>query len=417
MIWSKTKTKTAEELGLKHAYLTKICEEHNIPTPSSSYWQQISWGRNVEKTPLPDCDVDTMIELLPDAPAVKGRKPLPASTNFSDILDAEFAKEQEEQLLKSLRLKANAGKFIIDFQKPSDTWVADVDTVVKIFPVPEVLKTRREIVLKTKAYLRLQRLSGIDQMRHPDYYKTQTHLDVNVGLDLQDRVLRLFDTIINIIEALGGRMEYEQSQTSIVFGDVKMSISISERNKRVELSGEDKYYGSKYKFMPSGMLRVNIGENWRGLTIEDTSILKIEDKLDLIVKKCLSVVKLELDRREQRRLQEIERIRQAEERRKEEEQRRKIEIQKEAERNDVRCMFNILKREMIVSFIDDVLSRYDKTDLSIDKDANSDAFIVKLKSLRNLFAIQHSLPIESILSESDIDSMACEFFGVTKSGK
>lgn len=116
-------------------------------------------------------------------------------------------------------------------------------------------------------------------------------------------------------------------------------------------------------------------------------------------------------------MQEIERIRQAEERRKEEEQRRKIEIQKEAERNDVRCMFNILKREMIVSFIDDVLSRYDKTDLSIDKDANSDAFIVKLKSLRNLFAIQHSLPIESILSESDIDSMACEFFGVTKSGK
>lgn len=36
-IWSITKKKTAIELNLKYQDLTKICQEHNIPTPLTTY--------------------------------------------------------------------------------------------------------------------------------------------------------------------------------------------------------------------------------------------------------------------------------------------------------------------------------------------------------------------------------------------
>lgn len=59
-IWSMTKSKTAIELNLKFSDLSKICQEHNIPSPSSRYWQLLAWGEKVEKTPLPDPDNDTV---------------------------------------------------------------------------------------------------------------------------------------------------------------------------------------------------------------------------------------------------------------------------------------------------------------------------------------------------------------------
>ncbi len=406
-IWSITKSKTAEELGLPIAYLTKICGEHNIPTPTSGYWQHLSWGRDVEKTPLPNPDVDTTIVLMPNEPVSKVRKKKVQQTNYSEILDIEISKTQEENECKHLRRCARAGKFVVDFNKPVDSWGTDVDKVVRIFPVSDVLKTRRDIVLQTKAYLRLKRLSGYEQMQHPDYNRLQTHLDISTELESNDRALRLFDAIINIYEALGGKMRYDKNCTFIEMGDVEISIRISERSKRVELSEEEQRYGGKYKFIPSGLFRVSLWSGPYESMIEDTKFAKVEDKLDILVRKSLTLVQNVLDWREQIRLQEIERRRQEEERRRAEERRKQIEKLREQELNNARGMLSLLKREMIVSLIDIVLNRYDSSDVS---DYESDALAIKLRSLQNMFDPNRTAPIESNLTESDINLLANEFF-------
>ena len=62
-IWSETKSRTAKELGLPFQELTQICRIHNIPTPTSNYWIQLSLGKPVIKAPLPDPEQNPEISL------------------------------------------------------------------------------------------------------------------------------------------------------------------------------------------------------------------------------------------------------------------------------------------------------------------------------------------------------------------
>lgn len=412
-IWSITKSKTAQELEIPFADLTRICREYDIPTPTSSYWQQLSWGVDVEKAPLPNPKDEVVIPLTPVESSVyfKGHKSTTESTVYSEILDVELAKIQEEKELKKLKSQARNGKFAIDFNKPMDTWTENVDTIVKIFRVPESLKSRRDITLQSKVYLRLQRLNMNEQIKHPDYGKVRNHLDITTGLELHDRALRLFDTIIDIFEALGGKMEYGKNQTLVIFSDVQISVRVSERYRRVDQPVEERGFGSRSKLVPSGIMQVNLSMGYKKGTVEDTVCSKIEDKLDTIVKKTLRLVESEFKLREWQRQQEVERKRREEERAKEEERRRQIELSRKRECDDVRSLFSKLKREMIVTLIDLILKKYDHTECSETAASEKDIYVIKLLSLRNLFDLQRTAPIEGILTELDIDSLASEFFG------
>ena len=53
MLWSDGVGKTENELGLKRQELQTICEQFNIPKPSSNYWIALSLDKNPLKTPLP----------------------------------------------------------------------------------------------------------------------------------------------------------------------------------------------------------------------------------------------------------------------------------------------------------------------------------------------------------------------------
>lgn len=415
-IWSITKAKTAKELNVAPTDLSRICKEHNIPSPTSNYWLHERWGEQVEKTPLPNPENNPVIDLTTKpprktTPKKNASKQSSDSNYYSEILDKELARIGDEKETKRLKAQALAGKFIIDFQTPEERWNKDIDKVVKIFPVQETLKSRHDIVLMTKAYFRLQRLSFQEQLRHPDYHRLKKHLHIATQETSYDRALRLFDSIISIYEALGGKMRYEERKTSVEFGGVEVEITIAEKNKRVALVDEDeRRWGSKYKFVPSGMLRISLGERWRSGEIEDTANAKVEDKLDSVIRKTLYLVKYELDLREQRRLEEIERRKREEERRREEERLRKLEIERDKERELVRGMFQTLKREMLVTIIDRVLKNYGYPEVTQNPDKAKGAYIIKLLSLKNLLDPHHPAPVETLLTESDINSLADEFF-------
>ena len=53
MLWSKGVGKTEETLGLKQTELQKICDDYQIPKPSSNYWISFKLGKSPVKTPLP----------------------------------------------------------------------------------------------------------------------------------------------------------------------------------------------------------------------------------------------------------------------------------------------------------------------------------------------------------------------------
>lgn len=375
-------------------------------------------GEAVEKTPLPNPENNPVIDLTAKPPRKKyaktaASKQAPNSNYYSEILDKELAQINDEKEIKKLKAQALAGKFIIDFQEPEELWYRNIDKVVKIYPVPETLKSRRDIVLKTKAYFRLQRLSGYERTQHPDYQRLRTHLHIITQKNSYDRALRLFDSIISIYEALGGKMRYEEGKTSVEFADVEIKISIDEKNKRVPIDEEERRWGSMYKFVPSGMLlRISVSlERWRSAEIEDTTYTKVEDKLESVIRKTLSLVKSELDLQEQRRREEIERRKREEERRREEERLRQLEINRNKERDHVRDMFKTIKREMIITIIDRVLQNYGYPEVPENPDTATGAYVIKLRSLKNLFDPHRTTPIDSILTESDINSLTDEFFG------
>lgn len=409
-IWSITKTKTAEELNLKLADLTKICLDNEIPTPSSNYWIQLSLGREVMKQELPNPshnpDIALGMEGLGTIQVERPRKPR-KTNRYSEILDQTLLKESKERKAKRLQKDALIGKFAVDFSKPRESWTANVSTVINAFPVQEILRTRRDIILQTKAYFRLQKLTGYDQMRHPDYDKLQTHLDILVGENLYDRSLCLFDAVINILEALGAKMIYEKSSTYAELGGVIISIRLSERTRREALPDAERRYGSTYKFVPSGEMRMNLCVQGRYSTksIEDTSSGKIEEKLDAVVRKCLELVSDEYDRREYQRQQEIIREQEEERQRIAEEARRQLEKLRREEREEVRSVFSLLRREVVWTAIDGLLRHSAASEPSKDRD---DLF-KKLSQLQQLFNPLRTESVSGHLTEADIDALAEEF--------
>lgn len=404
-IWSITKSKTAKELGIAFAELTKICVENEIPTPTSTYWQQLSWKEDVVKTPLPNPEQNTMIELPKGRNSISENKKPRMVNSYAEILDQTLIRENEQRAIKKLQKDIQKGVFYVDFTCPFESWSPNVGKIVKMFPVPEILKSRREIILQTKAYFRLSRLSWAEREKHPDYAKINTYLNISVGKDLVDRALRLFDTLISIFESLGGKMTYEGSSTSVEFGGVKIPIRLSERSKRIDVPEEERRYGNRYQFVASGLLRIHLSDRFNEKTIEDTSTQKLEDKLDVVVKKCFELVRQEYEWREYRKQQEIKRQQEEEKRRLEEEARRQIEKLREEERTEVREVFSLLRREIVCSAIGSLAKKLDTTeDSTIGK-----VLLTKLHHLQNIFNPLRKEPVSGYLSEADIDDLAQEF--------
>ena len=61
LLWSKGVGKTEETLGLKQPELQKICDDYQIPKPSSNYWISLKLGKSPKKTLLPPLEDDPSI--------------------------------------------------------------------------------------------------------------------------------------------------------------------------------------------------------------------------------------------------------------------------------------------------------------------------------------------------------------------
>lgn len=61
-VWSEPATRVAARYGCTSTWIKRLCNLHNIPTPTAPYWAMLKAGHPVQKTPLPDGD-DVEIDL------------------------------------------------------------------------------------------------------------------------------------------------------------------------------------------------------------------------------------------------------------------------------------------------------------------------------------------------------------------
>lgn len=94
-IWEKGTGALQKELDLSYVELKKMCEDLNIPRPSSAYWSALSFGKKVDKIALPASVEDMPEEVETDDYKKKKVRKVPKIATENTIEPAESAKDEE----------------------------------------------------------------------------------------------------------------------------------------------------------------------------------------------------------------------------------------------------------------------------------------------------------------------------------
>lgn len=401
-IWRDNMRTTALSLKLRPQDLTAICHKFDIPTPSSTYWIHKALGKPTQQTPLPAAGREVSIDLRPwfRGPSVKTGK----SAGYEGALDAALNDTDAELRRKKLLAKARKGEFIIDIDADRQSRAENINAAVSLFPVQEALKTRRDVILQAKAYFRLANMPYDRRVNHPDYGRYSCRLGISTSRELEQRALSLFDSLISILETLGGQMQYGDYECAVRIAQVSVGISIAERNRRVANEQRTSPYDSQFVYKPSGQLKVTVSCNREARTVADTDFVKVENKLDAVVTRIFDVVDAELEWREKIRQRELEERRRAEERQKEQERLRQLESLKEGELAELRRQLSQLRRCLIASHAEAMMQRLGDSERERELAGN-------LARLRDIMNPAAAIPADVNLTEADLDALADEFFG------
>ncbi|MCH5228177.1 MAG: hypothetical protein J1F16_10270 [Muribaculaceae bacterium] len=421
LVWTSKLKGAAEKLRIKSTDLSKICKNNDIPTPTSHYWIQLALGRPVSKPLLPNPENNYSIEINDSSKETKLKKDGKAksfnSGRYTEELDKILEKEEAECLKNRTPLirLAEQGKLKIDFQSDPKEWKDKILKATRAFPVSETLNSKRKIILDTRTYLSLQHLPWDEQQKHPLNRKVHQRLDIEVEKENEIRALKIFDSLISILEALGGTMVYENRQynwekktNQVSFENTRVALRIVERLKRIKNTNPQYSYEGEYKFVRSGKLKIKIDDEY---VIEDTEYEKLEAKIDKVITKIIESVKYKRKQEEEKRLAQLEAIRQAELQRQEEERKREIQSLKSKEKEEIIKQLALVKRlniwknikENIMLLQNEILNHPE----SIKQINNLLDTLHKLEKLFNPCIIRSD---DYILEENDIEELAVEFF-------
>lgn len=327
MLWTDGVGKTEKALGLKQQELQAICEQFEIPKPSSNYWIALSLGKDPLKTPLPP---------------FKDNQPI----HTDDFIKAPRVKKVKTETSPAEPVKTLDGKY-----EPRELPAEEPPT---IYTVPEKLIAMDPIILDTKAKLRERNSRQDNPWSKKNPYKNtpKKWLDITVSEDQEDRALRIFSTIWKAAEAKGYHLKinvdkgsyYTSCSTFIVVRNHEIHVGLREINKQVLKEDGTRDYS---KVTGSGRLKFICGQgnewhNWNlRCAAQDTQYTHLEEKIEQIID-VLENIADERDRAEEER-------KQAEERQKQEEERKRLEAEKQAQIEKRREIERDLVRELIIN--------------------------------------------------------------------
>ena len=294
LIWKDPITKVADKLGVPAPILRKYCNRLNIPTPSGGYWTKLKFGKPIEIPALPEFvdevpSIDSFQEKLKKKQNVadQDRKEQP-----QDILNTKDPINKVNYQLENVPVKTEDAQEEIKYEIDE---ITDPRQKIQIelkklnqslFAVPEVLYAKHPLIIDTKEFFRGEKNSKYLD-KNPYKSKIKAPLNISVQSDSLDRALRIYTTIIRLLELRGHKIEVEDRwHTYAIVNEEKIPLQLSEKNKQVA-NTESNY--PKYITVPSGKLKFEIPRSsyfrLNPACVEDTTNMKIEEKILNIIAK------------------------------------------------------------------------------------------------------------------------------------
>lgn len=215
MVWSKPLTQIAKDYGFSDNGIRKISKKHDIPLPKSWHWSKVKHNKKVTKVKLPKAS---------DNPEIKLVKTNPDLYSGNSVQAKIAVKKKELENIQGLNLK-----------------------------VPDTLYRPHIHVKNTKEYYK----KSDEAEKKGDWRSivdSSRALSINVSKKLRPRALRIFDTLIKVIEKRG--YEFVMPGSKVKIYKETYSFDLREKNKRVKK--ESKYSWDEYDYVPTGTLCLKI---------------------------------------------------------------------------------------------------------------------------------------------------------------
>ena len=341
MIWEEPVTKVAEKMGVPAPILRKFCNHLNIPTPSSGYWSKLQFGKPVEIPPLPtfkDKEIPTLDSFQKSKKEVVREKVQKESAK-----EKEIPSNEETTIIpsESNESKQEVVYIVEEPQDPREKVQYELKKMDQtVFIVPEVLYAKNPLIIDTKEYFRGE-INAKYLDKNPYKSKIKSPLNIRVQPENLDRALRIFSTIIRVLELRGHRVVAKDvNNTYVIVNEEEIPILLYEKNKQIP-NTESNY--PKYLTVPSGRFKFEIPRkklfSIYTTCIEDSPATKLEEKIINIITKIENeAISIKEDRKEMERIR-----RQQEEERKrrelEEQKKRELAKKREKERTELKAAF------------------------------------------------------------------------------
>lgn len=264
-LWSEKFLSVANQLGITRKQLNDICTTNKIPIPPQSYWSIRELGKIIPPIkPLPAHECG-LIEITP------------ASTATSQINDEDIKRETELQHKKALKLAQN-GKLHLNLDDDQSRWRDLTTTAIKAYPVQKTLRSKKEIILDTIEYFD-EEFKPWDKRNSSIHNRYRDrHLAIACSKEQLRPILSIYDSLIDIINALGLTLLCDAKGTRVKIRNFEIKIEVREAQKRVTVSGpEDRY--KQTELVPTGQLKLCVGEGYFRKEYQETQFTGIQEKI------------------------------------------------------------------------------------------------------------------------------------------
>ena len=341
MIWKEPVTKVAEKMGVPAPILRKYCHLLNIPTPSSGYWSKLQFGKPVEIPPLPAFEDKEIPTLDSFQKSRKNKVTEKAQKELDKEKEIPSNEESAETPSNSDEPKQEVVYIMEEPQDPREKIQYELKKMDQaLFVVPETLYAKNPLIIDTKEYYRGNKNSKY-LGKNPYKSKIQSPLNIHVEPENLDRALRIFSTIMRILELRGHQIVAKDiNNTFVIVNEEEIPIQLYEKAKQIP-NTETTY--SKFIIVPSGRLKFVILRKRlfhdTPIYIEDTPTIKLEEKIiDIVAKIEIEAISIKEDRE---KLESLRRQQEDERKRRElkEQKKREIEEKREKERKQLKAAF------------------------------------------------------------------------------
>jgi hypothetical protein len=207
----------SKRLGIAQHRIVKICEQYDVPRPSSGHWALVSWGAEPPRPSLPIWELDENISLS------SGK--LPASRTKVDMKRRPNETESSEEPISSIIEVGNALEDqeleLNRTSKSAPSIIVTVKDRLSPSPHPMVVKLRQQ-----------RQVNKSNETRNRDSHDAISTSLVSVSKSQMDRAYRILDAIYRSWESMG--YEVRLSDGALVKNDEVVTFTLNEIYRRID---------------------------------------------------------------------------------------------------------------------------------------------------------------------------------------